>query len=132
MTYIVHRRFRGKTLSGEVNLPAQTVCTCEGGVIRYEGKNLCYRRSENAHQYFAVNDDGCGMKRGQLTHAIQKILERRDAQYQERWDRVWDDPLCQKYKREDYDDMWFWNTAFFEAPILDLRHIASLVGAKED
>ncbi len=90
-----------------------------------------YEKSENAHQFFAQNEDGEGLKRGQLTQAIQKTLARRDKQYQGRWDRVWDDPVCQKYKRADHEDYWLWNHDWFQADINTLRHIAALVGAKE-
>ena len=62
--------------------------------------------------------------------SIKAKLEKRDAGYQARWDKVWDDDLCQKYRRPEHEDWWLWNHAFFNAPIPDLRHIAGLVGAR--
>lgn len=132
MKYIVHRRFRDKAICGDVNLPAMTACECDGVVIKYNGKPICSARSENAHQYFAINEDGMGMVRGKLTQAIQKALAKRDNEYQQRWDKVWDDEVCQPYKRKDYDDYWLWDHDFFNADINVLRHIAKLVGVKED
>ena len=108
-----------------------TVCECNGGVISHEGRPICFVKSENAHQFFAINEDGMGMERGRLTQAIQKTLAKRDNDYQKRWDKVWDDEICQSYKREDYDDYWLWNHAFFNADIDVLRHIAKLVDARE-
>ena len=132
MKYIVHKRFKGKAVCGEVNLPAMTACECDGGVIRHNGRDICSLKSENAHQFFAVNEDGMGMERGRLTRAIQKTLARNDADHQKRWDKVWDDEICQQYKRSDYSDYWLWNHDFFNADIDVLKHIAKLVGAKED
>lgn len=131
MAYIVHRRYRGKTLHGEVNLPALTCLDSYDKYIIQGNKVLCLTTSEIAHQYFACDDDGCGLQRGRLTQAIQTRLAKRDDEYQDRWDKVWDDKLCLKYKRPEFEDHWLWSHNFYEAPILDLQYIASLVGAKE-
>lgn len=132
MKYIVHKRFKNKAICGDVNLPAMTACECDGATISHGGQALCFVNSENAHQFFAIDEDGMGMVRGRLTQAIQKTLAKRDANYQKRWDKVWEDAACQPYKREDYDDFWLWNHDFFNADIDVLRHIAKLVDAKED
>jgi hypothetical protein len=118
-------------LCGEVNLPAKTICQCEDNRIRVNGKDICVPTSENAHQFFALDEDGHGMERGKLTQAIQKRLAKKDANYQTRWDLIWDDEVCQKYRRGEYGDYWLWNHAFFNADLDDLRHIANLIGAKE-
>lgn len=131
MKYIVHKRFRGTAICGDVNLPATTVCECTNGIIRHIGNDICFATSENAHQFFAVDEDGQGMVRGKLTQAIQKALAKRDENYQRRWDRVWEDELCQQYRREEYEDYWLWNHLFFVAPIEDLKYIAALIGVKE-
>lgn len=132
MKYIAHRRFKRKAICGQVNIPAMTELESDGNIIIYNNGILCYEDCEDAHQFFARNDDGRGMERGKLTQAIMKRLSKRDEHYQDRWDMVWDDPACQPYKRNDYDDHWLWNHAFFNADIDVLQHIAKLVGAKED
>ena len=132
MKYIAHKRFKGKAYCGYVNIPATTVLESTDGVIFCEGRPICFETSENAHQFFARDDDGNGMQRGRLTQAIQKRLAKRDKRHQERWDKVWDDPICQSYKRVEFDDYWLWNHNFFGAPIEDLQHIANLIGAKEE
>ena len=99
MKYIVHRRFKGKALCGDVNLPAMTELESEGGLITYNNSALCYEGSENSHQFFARNDDGNGMLRGRLTQSIQRRLMKHDKQHQERWDKVWCDERCQSYRR---------------------------------
>lgn len=131
MKYVVHKRFKGKAICGDMNIPATTALENVDGVITYGDKPLCFDTSENAHQFFSRDDDGNGMLRGRLTQAIQKQLAKRDGRYQEHWDKVWDDPVCQPYKRIDSDDYWLWNHEFFNAEIDVLRHIAKLVGAKE-
>lgn len=131
MRYIVHRRFKDMAICGEVNLPAMTECECDGIIIRYNDQDICFARSENAHQYFAVNEDDMGLVRGRLTQAIQKTLAKRDENYQARWDKVWEDEACRPYKRKEYDDYWLWNHDFFCADVDVLKHIADLVGVKE-
>ena len=130
MKYVVHRRFKDIAFCGDVNLPAGTECEKCGDAIIVDDKPICLATSENAHKFFARNDDGQGMKRGKLTRAIERILSKRDQRHQERWDKVWDDEVCQKYRRTDYDDYWLWNHDFYNAEIEDLEYIAKLVGAK--
>lgn len=76
---------------------------------------------------FVQDDDGNGTLRGELVGNIQRCLERRDADYQTRWNRVWASALCQKYRRPESEDYWLWARAFFDAPIFDLQAIAALV-----
>ena len=134
MKYIAHRRLKKDVLCGPVNIPAMTELECEDGIIIYNNGIVCYEDCETAHQFFTRNDDGHGMERGRLTQAIMRTLAktngRGDEAHQERWDRVWNDPACQPYKRADDDEYWLWNHAFFNADIGVLRHIAKLVGAK--
>lgn len=131
MKYVVHRRFKDNAICGSINLPAMTECECEDGLITYNNTAICYATSENAHQFFAVNEDGMGMERGRLTQSIQKALAKCDGSYQERWDKVWKDSVCEEYRRKDYEDFWLWGHDFFNADIDVLRYIAKLVGAKE-
>lgn len=128
--YICYKRFRAKAICGEVNIPATTECEETDGFIFYDKKIICAYKSENAHQHFARNDDGQGMMRGKLTQAIQKTLAKLDRGHQERWDKMWADPICQKYKRSDHEEFWLWNHEFFNAEIVDLYHIADIIGAK--
>ena len=132
MKYITHRRFKNRAICGDiVNIPANTPCYCIGNIITYNNKQICLNTSENGHQYFTNNEDDQGLIRGKLTQAIQKCLAKRDENYQARWDKIWEDVDCQKYKRADHSDFWLWNHEFFQAPIEDLRHIANLIGLKE-
>lgn len=130
MQYVTHRRFKDNAICGQVNIPALTVCKKIGNTIYFDGKPICFTTSENSHQYFARNDDGQGIERGKLTQGIQRKLAKRDSSYQNRWDKIWEDKVCQKYKREEHDDFWLWNHEFFNADIEDLRHIAKLIGVK--
>jgi len=134
MEYVVHKRFKGKSLSGDVNIPAKTICQAFNGVIYHDNKPVCLITSENARLHFAVNDDGEGLKRGKLVREITSLLETHDDAYQERWDKIWADPACQQFKRIQSEDHWLWNLAFFHAEIFSLEHIANLIGLtiKED
>lgn len=128
MNYITHTRFKTKAICGDVNLPAMTEVELKDNMLYYQNKPLCVITSENAHNYFARNDDGLGMERGNLTQTIRKRLEKKDNQYQDRWDKIWDDELCQKYKRPEHKEHWLWNTAFYNADVEDLKYIYKLIG----
>lgn len=127
MEYITHRRFKDKAICGDVNIPAMTECEERNGMIYHDNNPLCLISSENAHMYLAANEDGMGMKRGELTRKITSILRRKDNMHQWRWDRVWDDELCQKYKRPEHPDHWLWNHEFYNAEISDLEYILNLI-----
>lgn len=129
MQYIVHRHFDKRAICGDVDFPVLTVCENINGMLTLNGKQICSVTSENAHQYFARNDDGNGIQRGCLTQRIIKTLSKRDDDYQKRWNKVWEDERCRKYKRREFDDFWLWNHAFYNASIEDLTYIAELVNA---
>lgn len=130
MDYIVIKRARIRSLSGFVNIPYGVKIDCTDSVLNLDGKPLCGDHSQNAYEFFARDDDGNGLERGKLTQAIKVILAKRDKQHQARWDRIWADPICQKYRRVEHADYWLWNHDFYNASIYDLQHIAKLIGAK--
>lgn len=128
MGYITHRRMRLDAICGPVNIPAMTELECADGMVIYRNGLVCYEDCELAHRFLARNDDGHGMERGRLTQGIMKALARRDGQYQERWDRVWGDPVCRQFRRPGDGGHWLWGHSFFNGEIGALRHIAALVG----
>ena len=127
MEYINYKRFKEKAICGDVNIPALTVFQSEGGMIYHEGKPLCVVTSANAHKFFARNDDGCGVQRGKLITKINKMLTKKDDGYQTRWDAVWEDAVCNQYRRIEHQDHWLWNHAFYNASIERLEYIVSVV-----
>ncbi len=130
MKYIAHKRFKDNAICGLVNIPATTICECDNDVIKYNDLPICYVESRNAHQFFSINEDGMGMLRGKLTQSIQKALAKHDDNYQNRWNKIWGDDICQKYKRKEHADFWLWNHDFFNANIDELKYIANLIDAK--
>ena len=86
-------------------------------------------RNAAAHEYFARNDDGNGLERGKLSHAIIKTLGGFNAN-PERWEKIFTDDLAQKYRRPEHQDYWLWSDAFFNASIEDLKYLATLAGVK--
>lgn len=136
--YIVKKRARFTTIVGrEVNLPFGTPCYVytsknsqneEISCIYYKGSPLCLTQSQIAHDYFSANDDNYGEKRGHLIAKICNKLKVRDNNYQNRWDKIWEDKtICPKYKRVEHEDFWIWNNDFYEAPIFDLEYIWGLI-----
>jgi len=130
-SYIARRRAKFSGIGGiPVNIPYGTALEVREGFILFDGRPVCAVTSQNAYDYFSQDDDGCGRECGALVAAIISCLERRDDGYQARWDKVWGDPLCQKYRRPEHEDFWLWNYDFFNAPVVDLYHIARLIGAR--
>lgn len=127
MKYIVYKRFKEKALCGQVNLPALTECEEHKGIIYFDNKPLCYITSENAHGYFAINEDGKGIERGSVIQKIINILKHKDENYQKRWNKIWEDEISQKYKRIEHPDHWLWNHDFYNANIEDLIYILNLI-----
>ena len=128
--YIAKKRARFTVMGAPVNIPWGTPVDMVDGFLQRDGAILCATTSKNAHEYFARNDDGNGQERGALTTAILDRLAKRDKDHQNRWNLVWEDRVCQQYRRQEHADFWLWNHAFYEAPVEDLRHIARLIGAR--
>ena len=136
--YVARKRARLQGCNGQkVNIPYSSILEAQDGFLLWKGQPLCVDTSQNAHEFFSQDDDGQGQERGQLVAAILARLEtppnageKCRTELQARWDKVWADPLSQKYKRPEHEDFWIWSHDFYDAPVVDLRHIAALVGAK--
>ena len=127
--YLCRKRARFDGISGQVNIPYGTALICQDGFLMHQNKPLCGITSQNAYDFFSQNDDGMGRERGDLVGRILSRLQKRDSGYQGRWNKVWEDARCQKYKRPEHEDHWIWNFDFYNGPVEDLRHIAGLIGA---
>lgn len=127
--YLCRKRARFDGISGQVNIPYGTALICQDGFLMHQNKPLCGITSQNAYDFFSQNDDGMGRERGDLVGRILSKLQKRDSGYQARWNKVWGDARCQKYKRPEHEDHWIWNFDFYNGPVEDLRHIAGLIGA---
>lgn len=127
--YLCRKRARFDGISGQVNIPYGTALICQDGFLMHQNKPLCGITSQNAYDFFSQNDDGMGRERGDLVGRILSKLQKRDSGYQARWNKVWEDARCQKYKRPEHEDHWIWNFDFYNGPVEDLRYIAGLIGA---
>lgn len=127
--YLCRKRARFDGISGQANIPYGTALICQDGFLMHQNKPLCGITSQNAYDFFSQNDDGMGRERGDLVGRILSRLQKRDSGYQARWNKVWEDARCQKYKRPEHEDHWIWNFDFYNGPVEDLRHIAGLIGA---
>jgi hypothetical protein len=125
MEYIIHKDFNEKAICGCVSIPRGTICTEKDGTIYHDDHPICLNRSENAYRHFARNNDGNGLKRGELITAIKDALALQDEHTYERWHRVWNAPICRQFNRGG--DTWNWNFAFYNAEIPYLEHIHALI-----
>lgn len=132
--YLVTKRFKKKTICGDVNLPYGTVCTAMNGAISCDKGVMCSVASQDAFDYLTQNDDGFAVLRRKFIDSIFDALNRQKQDlnsYNEKWGKVWNDRICLKYKQEEHEDHWLWNYDFYNAEIVDLQYIAKLVNAKE-
>ena len=125
MNYIVHHRFRGRGLAGEFNLPRGTKCEEQDGIISYKGRAICLNTSQIAKEHFAVNDDLCGLRRGDITHQIAFGAPLSELQK----DITMTDPVVKRYIRNDRAAILF-NNSFFHASVLDLFSVCGKLGVK--
>lgn len=136
--YVARKQAKFKGCNGQrVNIPCGSILEAQDGFLLWKGQPLCMDTGQNAYDFFSQNDDGQGRMRGELVAAILAQLEmppdaeeEHRAEIQARWNKVWADPMCQKYKRPEHENHWIWNRDFYDAPPLVLWHIAALVGAK--
>ena len=87
LSYIAHRRAKFNSISGVVNIPWGTGLEAVDGFIWWGNKCLCATKSETAHLFFAINEDGRGLERGAATVAIINTLAKPGMDHQKRWDR---------------------------------------------
>lgn len=130
MEYITIKRARFQGIAGDFNLPYGTKIESDEDCLLHDGKAICFNTSQRAYDYFSRNDDGNGLERGRIVQAVMRLLAKRDAGYQDRWNKIWEDDTCKKYKRSETDDYWLWNHEFYQADIETLKYIANLIGAK--
>lgn len=134
MTYITTKRFKRKGIDGDFNIPYGTAIESENGYLWHEDKRICSEKSAVMREYFARDDDGLGQKRSRITHSIIDAMLMQDGEtkedWQKRWDVLWDDPVCNKYRKDYSETTFLWGIEFYNAPLLDLYHIAALAGVK--
>lgn len=123
MEYIIYKDFNAKAICGAVNLPRGTICTERNGVIYHGADTLCSKKSENAYKYFARNNDGKGLERGELITSIKTALAIQDEHTYERWYRVWNNPVCQELNSSPNSNSCVWNYGFYSADIDTLDYI---------
>lgn len=70
MQYITTKRFKGIGIGAYFNLPWNTPVEEKNGVLYHDNKPICVTRSLNGKKHFAINEDGQGLKRGELTYFI--------------------------------------------------------------
>ena len=114
-------------MAKQANAGELRTLVCFRRVIKESDEEGCPRMREEP-----VFLDGQGRERGALVTAILARLQPQNPgdACQARWDKVWGDALCQRYRRPEHEDHWIWSYDFYNAPTVDLWHIARLIGAK--
>lgn len=127
MQYICHTKYDKKAACGEyITFKQNAILETVGKFIAYGQKAICTITSEDAYKYFARNDDGKGLERGRLTHAIAYSKRTPNEENSFRFTDEEAEMLeteYGKYLRKDTDTIIF-NYDFFNASIEDLQKIA--------
>jgi len=134
MNYVTLKRFKRLGIDGHFNIPYGTAVENRDGVLYHGEKKICVARSAAAHEYFARDDDGKGLERGELSHAIIERLNnfKTREERNEFWEKtVWADETAKKYRKPEHQSHWLWNDDFYNAPIEDLKKIAESVGVEK-
>ena len=131
-SFFCRKRAKFPGIDGPVNIPYGTVLDCQDGFLIHKCKKVCAAESQRSLDHFCQNDDRMGEQRGKLVAGITELLERKDAAHQDRWNRIWADKRCRKFKRPEQDDFWLWSFEFYNAPVEDLQYIADLARAGKE
>ena len=126
MEYIVHHRLKGISICGEVNLPYGTKLYSSGKFIYGSSGTICAIDSEQGHKYIARNDDGMGLRRGELTYAIAYKPMGKGSRFSPSQISTIVSKYA-RYIREDCEYLIF-NSKFFAASIDDLEYMAKDLG----
>ena len=70
MEYIVAKAYDRLGIDQRFDLTKGASAFEENNIIFYNGKKVCYATSQDAHDFFARNDDGKGRERFKLSHDI--------------------------------------------------------------
>lgn len=135
MQYITFKRFKRNGIGGYFNIPYGTPLELhDDGILYHKGLPVCVAKSAASHNHFARDDDGKGLERGKLSHAIIDSLASVSScaphEGYHLWQAILSDQLTQKYRRKQHLDYWLWSDDFYNAPIDDLKHIAQLADVK--
>ena len=126
MKYITTEEFNRDGIEGYFNIPLNTIIERKkDGYMYYDNRKICVATSYAAHRYFSLDDDEAGILRNKL---CQSIIKKLDGHGGEKWNIIYKDNIAKKYKKEEHEDYWLWNDKFYNAPINDLKHIASTIG----
>lgn len=75
MDYITYKRFKGKSISGEVNIPFGTILQERGGFLYLGEKPICCVTSENGWEHFRPNTDE-GQRRQEILEKLYHWYEK--------------------------------------------------------
>ena len=126
MEYIAHRPFQRKALGGEVNIKRGDTLHEKNGLLFWGNILVCLSTCQAAKEHFAINEDGNGLRRGDLTYeiAFRKPLSELQKSI------LVTDLSLRKYLVDD-DRVILFNDVFFHASMLELWSIARKLGIKE-
>lgn len=131
-------------ISGEKNIPRGTILEENRGMISLNNEIICLSRSQNGIEHFARDDDGQGLRRGDLTYAIAfkervkqyeislinpETGEEETQFYQSRFSPEEAEILESEYSRwlRPEHSVILFNEEFFKAPIEDLEKLAAIL-----
>ena len=138
LSYVTHAKYTGKNMYGEKAMISRGKrLSREGDTLYYEGAPICVYRSEVARRHFAINYDGKGLVRGDLTHKIAYSDSRVEINgWNQRFNEKQKDILCSdkwnKFLNPEHDVIIF-TDEFFESGVEELKELyAELTSCKTE
>lgn len=127
--YITKKRFKGLSLSGNVNLPYGTICVVNNGMICLDDKAICYLGSQTAIDYFWGYDESNPaqeIERQKLIDELYKIAPKDDG------DALMDKTNSWHQYGEIIDYgvgmcQWSWKDNIFDLPVDRLRYLLNCI-----
>lgn len=129
MEYICYKRYNKTAIcEKKVNIPPGTKFNTSGQfIVTPDNQVICAITSFSAHNHFARNDDGQGLRRGQLVWSISSSPRINKDNNGVRWSFDEQNLIREKYShflKQPYFDTILFNHDFYNAEISELEEMA--------
>ena len=125
MKWITHKTFDRLTLDGPMTIKRGEPLEEIRGVLFRDGHPVCLSTSQMSKEHFALDGDGRGLERGDLTRHIAFGPPLSDLQKS----IIRIDPFFQRFVQDNPETILF-TDAFFRASMMDLYTICRKLGVR--
>lgn len=101
MKYIVTKSFNKDGIWGRFDIDVGETLNSMNGIICYNDHQVCFERSQNAHDHFTFDEDGNGLERRMLIDEIFSILSEMHKKYDDAVKEILNDETLTPEEREE-------------------------------